>query len=65
MVSAFGDTELKARDVLLVDMSDPQVDVRVFCAEQQLEPMVLRGEYFSEQARDVGMAEVTWYRRPR
>ncbi|WP_395755637.1 SLC13 family permease [Edwardsiella ictaluri] len=59
MVSAFGDTELKARDVLLVDMSDPQVDVRVFCAEQQLEPMVLRGEYFSEQARDVGMAEVT------
>lgn len=59
MVSAFGDTELKARDVLLIDMSDPEVDVRTFCAEQLLEPMVLRGEYFSEQARDVGMAEVT------
>jgi len=59
MVSAIGNTELKDRDVLLIDMSDSEVDLREFCAEQMLEPMVLRGEYFSEQARDVGMAEVT------
>ncbi|VTN57540.1 transport protein [Klebsiella pneumoniae] len=30
----------------------------VFCGEQMLEPMVLRGEYFADQALDVGMAEV-------
>ncbi|MBW7983622.1 SLC13 family permease [Enterobacillus tribolii] len=59
MVSAFGDTELKERDVLLIDMSASDVDLREFCGEQMLEPMVLRGEYFSEQSRDVGMAEVT------
>lgn len=59
MVSAVGNTELRARDVLLVDMSDSEVDLREFCSEQLLEPMVLRGEYFSEQSRNVGMAEVS------
>jgi di/tricarboxylate transporter len=59
MVSASGSTELREGDVLLLDMSDSQVDLREFCSEQQLEPMVLRGDYFSEQSRNVGMAEVT------
>ncbi|WP_072930556.1 SLC13 family permease [Nissabacter archeti] len=59
MVSATGSTELRARDVLLVDMADPDIDVRTFCSEQQLEPMILRGDYFSEQSRAVGMAEVS------
>ena len=35
-----------ARDVLLIDMSAADVDLRQFCSEQLLEPMVLRGEYF-------------------
>ncbi len=39
-------------------MSDPEVDVREFCSEARLEPMILRGEYFSDQAREVGMAGV-------
>lgn len=59
MVSATGGTELRERDVLLADMSESDVDLREFCAEQMLEPMVLRGEYFSEQSRDVGLAEVS------
>ncbi|WP_302789458.1 cation:proton antiporter regulatory subunit, partial [Escherichia coli] len=33
--------------------------LREFCGEQRLEPMVLRGDYFSEQSRNVGMAEVS------
>lgn len=59
MVSAFSTTELQVHDVLLVDMADPEADVRQFCSEEKLEPMILRGEYFSEQAREVGMAEVS------
>lgn len=59
MVSASGSTELREGDVLLLDMSDSQVDLREFCSEQLLEPMVLRGDYFSEQSRNVGMAEVS------
>ncbi|MEN1479932.1 TrkA C-terminal domain-containing protein, partial [Pseudomonas aeruginosa] len=46
-------------DVLLIDMSAADVDLRQFCSEQLLEPMVLRGEYFSDQALDVGMAEIS------
>lgn len=51
-------SEFRARDVLLIDMSASDVDLRQFCGEQMLEPMVLRGEYFADQALDVGMAEV-------
>ena len=45
-----GVSEFRARDVLLIDMSAADVDLRQFCSEQLLEPMVLRGEYFSDQA---------------
>ncbi len=59
MVRAFGSTELRPRDVLLIDMSASDVDLRQFCSDEMLEPMVLRGDYFSEQVREVGMAEVS------
>ncbi|EJD6378288.1 MULTISPECIES: SLC13 family permease [Providencia] len=59
MVSATGGTELRERDVLLIDISVSDDDLRQFCSEQLLEPMILRGDYFSDQSRDVGMAEVS------
>ncbi|KAF1368092.1 SLC13 family permease [Yokenella regensburgei] len=59
IVNVNGVSEFRARDVLLIDMSAAEVDLRQFCSEQMLEPMVLRGEYFSDQALDVGMAEVS------
>ncbi|MGU3414081.1 SLC13 family permease [Enterobacteriaceae bacterium C34A] len=59
IVNVNGVSEFHARDVLLIDMSAADVDLRQFCSEQLLEPMVLRGEYFSDQALDVGMAEVS------
>ena len=59
IVNVNGVSEFRARDVLLIDMSAADVDLREFCAEQMLEPMVLRGEYFADQALDVGMAEVS------
>ncbi|MDA3132782.1 SLC13 family permease [Atlantibacter subterraneus] len=59
IVNVHGVTEFRARDVLLIDMSASDVDLRQFCSEQLLEPMILRGEYFSDQALDVGMAEVS------
>ncbi len=58
IVNVNGVSEFRARDVLLIDMSASDVDLRQFCGEQILEPMVLRGEYFADQALDVGMAEV-------
>ncbi|HBS5365809.1 TPA: SLC13 family permease [Klebsiella pneumoniae] len=58
IVNVNGVSEFRARDVLLIDMSASDVDLRQFCGEQMLEPMVLRSEYFADQALDVGMAEV-------
>ncbi|HIF4812703.1 TPA: SLC13 family permease [Klebsiella pneumoniae] len=58
IVNVNGVSEFRARDVLLIDMSASDVDLRQFCGEQMLEPMVLRGEYFADQVLDVGMAEV-------
>jgi di/tricarboxylate transporter len=57
MVPVTAETTFRARDVLLIDMSDSAIDLREFCSEWLLEPMILRGDYFSERARDVGMAE--------
>ncbi len=59
MVDVQGVSEFRERDVLLIDMSASDVDLRQFCSEQLLEPMVLRGDYFSDHALDVGMAEVS------
>ncbi|EJC1152591.1 SLC13 family permease [Cronobacter sakazakii] len=59
IVDVNGVTEFRARDVLLIDISASDIDLRQFCSEQQLEPMILRGDYFSDQALDVGMAELS------
>ncbi|WP_034944386.1 SLC13 family permease [Erwinia oleae] len=58
MVPVTGTTVFRARDVLLIDMSNADIDLREFCGEQMLEPMILRGDYFSDRAQDVGLAEV-------
>lgn len=57
MLSVTAATELHERDVLLVDISDSEVDLNKFCHQQKLTPMNLRGEYFSARSREVGMAE--------
>lgn len=58
MVNVTGETQFRARDVLLIDIPASEDALRQFCSEQMLEPKILRGEYFSDQAMDVGMAEV-------
>ncbi|STL75526.1 putative transporter [Escherichia coli] len=55
-----GVSEFRARDVfgLLICLRLMSISGN-FGSEQLLEPMVLRGEYFSDQALDVGMAEIS------
>lgn len=52
------ETEFRENDILLLDMSHSEADYRAFLAANTLEPKILRGEYFSEQVKEVGMAEV-------
>lgn len=58
MIPVNNATEFRENDTLLIDVSHSDTDIRRFLAENQLEPKILRGEYFSDQAKEVGMAEV-------
>jgi len=45
--------------VLLVDIYQPGIDLLALYHEYGLEPLSLHGDYFTERAHEVGMAEVT------
>jgi di/tricarboxylate transporter len=50
-------TELRAGDVLLVDLFAPDADAEAVREKYALEGMPLSGPYFSDLAQEVGMAE--------
>ncbi len=53
------ETVLQVGDVLLVDVpANPDHDPAASLREFGLEPLPLRGQYFTDQSRDVGMAEI-------
>jgi di/tricarboxylate transporter len=53
------ETVLQAGDVLLVDVpASPALDPAARSLELGLEPLPLRGHYFTDQSRAVGMAEI-------
>lgn len=53
------ETVLQASDTLLVDVpADPSLDPAKRSRELRLEPLPLRGHYFTDQSRAVGMAEI-------
>jgi di/tricarboxylate transporter len=59
LIEPRADVILCARDVLLVDVAGPDDPERVRrLAELKLETLPLRGAYFTDQSRDLGMAEV-------
>jgi K+/H+ antiporter YhaU regulatory subunit KhtT len=59
LVEPRDDVPVCAGDVLLIDFPEPIDDARAQrLAELKLEPLALRGRYFTDQSRDLGMAEV-------
>jgi len=51
-------TELRADDILLVDLFAPKADIEALRQQFALELLPLTGAYFSDRAQDIGMAEV-------
>jgi di/tricarboxylate transporter len=51
-------TELRASDVLLIDLFKPEVEVGALRGRLGLEVMPLTGAYFSDRSQEIGMAEV-------
>ncbi|GBL54036.1 Di-and tricarboxylate transporter [Pseudomonas citronellolis] len=59
ILSPGADVVLQVGDVLLVDIYQPGIDLLALYHEYGLEPLSLHGDYFTERAHEVGMAEVT------
>ena len=59
VVTASALTELREKDILLLDIADEQLDWLAFCEEYKLKPMAVRGNYFNEKSKAVGMAEIS------
>ena len=51
-------TAIEADDVLLVDVSDPQMDLDAIRADMGLERLPLQSGYFSDRTQEIGMAEM-------
>lgn len=52
-------TELKEKDILLLDIGNTALEWDTFCQENQLKAIEVRGHYFSEKSKSVGMAEIS------
>lgn len=57
--AGLGKTELREKDILLVDVADPELDLVEFCQQHHLEPAEIRGANFNEQTKSMGMVEIT------
>lgn len=56
-ISAYANASLIEKDILLLDISVENEIFTQHCAQLGLREIELKGEYFSEQAKSVGMAE--------
>ena len=52
-----GDLEVRAGDILFLDLIAPGADVGELQRQVNLEPMSLNGVYFADRTQDIGMAE--------
>lgn len=58
LIAVTGKTDIRAGDILLVDLFAPVRDAEQLRKEFALEEMPLTGEYFTDHSQDIGMAEV-------
>jgi di/tricarboxylate transporter len=58
LIQPTGKTELRAGDLLLVDLFAPDADAQALREKYALEAMPLSGAYFTDRSQDIGMAEV-------
>lgn len=58
LVQPTAKTELRADDILLVDLFAASADVEVLRQQYALESQALMGHYFTDRSQEIGMAEV-------
>lgn len=59
-LSAYGNEVLQAKDILLLDIDDIKQDSFMdYCIQFGFKAITLKGEYFSEHTKSIGMAEIS------
>ncbi|WP_133544516.1 SLC13 family permease [Mesocricetibacter intestinalis] len=58
-LTAFGSSEIREKDILIIDISNPELNLEEFCRQHNLEPADIQGHSFVEQTKSIGMAELT------
>lgn len=59
MAMSLGKREIREKDILLTDISNSEFDLAEFCQANLLEPAEIRSANFGEQAKSIGLVEVT------
>jgi len=57
-IMPLGTSEIKAKDILMVDLEHCDFNFDMFCQEFHLEPAEIKSQSFDQQARSIGMAEL-------
>ena len=57
-IMPLGTSEIKAKDILMVDLERCDFNFDMFCQEFNLEPAEIKSQSFDHQARSIGMAEL-------
>ena len=58
LVQPHADTVLQAEDVLFLDVFGDRTDIEAFCQSHGLHRLPISGHYFTDQAQEIGMAEL-------
>ena len=59
LAASLGKTEIKEKDILVIDIANPELDLNDLCRLLHLEQAEIRSQNFNEQAKSIGMAEIT------
>lgn len=54
-----GTSEIREKDILMIDIGRQDFDLDEFCRAYNLEPAEIKSQSFDEQAKSIGMAELT------
>lgn len=58
-ISAYGNETLQQKDILLLDISVDSETFATHCTQLGFKTIALKGEYFSDHAKSIGMAELS------
>src|SRR5690606_33936435 len=58
LLQPHANSELRAGDVLFVDLFAPEPDIKKLRKQYSLDVLPITGSYFTDRSQDIGMAEV-------